>query len=66
MDKDSTRGRIKNDKELKKCIHLQDREAAFEVIAKRKSGIHIVRLRDGGRVDHAIAVDTERNIIIDS
>lgn len=66
VDRESSRSQIKNDKELNKGIHLQDRKAAFEMITETKIRNDHCWAQRWGRVDHAIAVDTEKNIITDS
>ncbi len=47
-------------------IQHPERRTAFEAIASRQSGVYIVRLRQDDRVDHAVVVDANRGVIIDS
>lgn len=51
---------------MQKAIQMADKDAAFCELARRTSGIFIVRLHEVGLVDHAVAVDASNRVIIDS
>lgn len=57
---------IGQDPALNRSIQSSDGQVALKDIAEMQEGIIIACLRKGGRVDHAVGVDTARGVIIGS
>ena len=63
----STTGcRVVRDPALNVELQAQGRHRGFTAIASRTDGVFAVKIRDGCMVDHAVMVDANAGIIVDS
>lgn len=52
-------------KELIGCMKCGDRKAPFKWLARQKTGYFVVHLKVSGKIDHAVAIDGEKRLILD-
>ena len=57
---------VVRDEEMQRAIKGGDRAAPFRALAARRAGMFIVRILEEKPVDHAVAVDAQNRVIIDS
>ena len=58
--------RVVREEEVQRAIQGGDMTAPFRVLAARRAGIFIVWILEEKRVDHAVVVDAQNRVIIDS
>ncbi len=58
--------RVMREIEAQAAIQKADRRVAFAFLAAKRSGVYVVRLREEACVDHALVVDANNGMIIDS